>query len=113
MIKSKYALVTHNHQTPRETKIPLDGLADFDISEAEDGQVLKYDANLHKFVPMTAAGGPGGPTAWGTITGTLSSQTDLMAALAEGGGGGGGDIELNGGVADSTFDDQTIDGGNA
>ena len=28
------------------------------------------------------AGGPGGPAAWGSITGTIASQADLMAALA-------------------------------
>ena len=28
------------------------------------------------------AGGPGGPAAWGSITGTIASQADLVAALA-------------------------------
>ena len=36
----------------------------------------------------------GGAPAWGAITGTLSSQTDLQTALNSSGGGGGGATQV-------------------
>lgn len=42
---------------------------------ATDGEIIKYDAAIDKFV--FAAGAP----AWGSITGTLTDQTDLVTAL--------------------------------
>lgn len=51
-----------------------DGAADY---------VLTYDAsaNAHKKVLLNNLPGGGGGGTWGSITGTLSSQTDLQAAL--------------------------------
>ena len=44
-----------------------------------DGQVLAYEAVSSSLRYSTPA--PGSGAAWGTITGTLASQTDLQAAL--------------------------------
>lgn len=49
-----------------------------DTTGATDGYYLKNEAGT----PVWAAGGSGGGAAWGSITGTLSSQTDLASALA-------------------------------
>lgn len=58
-----------------------------DISTTDDF-IIKYDAATNKFTMEADAGGGGG--SWGSITGTLSSQTDLQnaldAKLAEDGG---------------------------
>lgn len=56
----------------------LDDLDDVDTSGAQDGDALVYDADTSTWKP--GAGGGGG-AAWGGITGTLSDQTDLQAAL--------------------------------
>jgi hypothetical protein len=42
----------------------------------QDGEFLQWDEAEEKFAYATAGGG-----AWGTITGTLSNQTDLQTAL--------------------------------
>jgi hypothetical protein len=42
---------------------------------------LKTAANTWVVSPVAAGGGGGGAASWGTITGTLSSQTDLQSAL--------------------------------
>lgn len=47
-------------------------------SGATPGQVIKWDGT--KWIPANESGGGGGGT-WGSITGTLSSQTDLQNAL--------------------------------
>jgi len=45
-----------------------------------DNQALTWDAITKKWVPETISGG-GGAATWGSITGTLSNQTDLQTAL--------------------------------
>lgn len=81
MIKPKSALQGHDHQGPMESKVPIAGLLEFDITEVQDGQVLAYSATLHKFVPVTPSGGPGGEAVWGAINGDLEDQTDLQTVL--------------------------------
>lgn len=44
-----------------------------------NGQIIKYDSGQDKWVFATDAAGSGG--SWGSITGTLSAQTDLNSAL--------------------------------
>jgi len=55
----------------------LNELHDVKITSASNGQVLKYDSAQGLWVNGTDVGG----VAWGGITGTLSSQTDLQTAL--------------------------------
>ena len=52
-------------------------LHDVKITGPTNGQVLKYDSTQSLWVNGTDVGG----VAWGGITGTLSSQTDLQTAL--------------------------------
>ena len=52
-------------------------LHDVKITGPTNGQVLKYDSTQSLWVNGTDVGG----VAWGGITGTLSSQTDLQSAL--------------------------------
>lgn len=56
----------------------LDGLTDVTTAGVTTGQVLKYNGT--EWAPGTDLSGGGGGT-WGSITGTLSSQTDLQTAL--------------------------------
>ncbi len=58
----------------------LSDLSDVDINTPTDTQVLTYDSGSDKWINADSQGGGGGST-WGTITGTLSSQTDLQTAL--------------------------------
>ncbi len=58
----------------------LADLSDVAIDTPTDTQVLTYDAGTDKWINADSQGGGGGST-WGTITGTLSSQTDLQTAL--------------------------------
>jgi hypothetical protein len=50
-----------------------------------EGDMVAVECDLYCFSPSNGwaavAGGGGGGTAWGDITGTLSSQTDLQSAL--------------------------------
>jgi hypothetical protein len=55
----------------------LDELHDVLITTPTNGQVLKYDSTSGLWVNGTDSAG----VAWGGITGTLSSQTDLQTAL--------------------------------
>lgn len=55
-------------------------IADVNISNPKDSDVLKYNAKTNTWINGTG-GSSGGGTAWGAITGTLSDQTDLQAAL--------------------------------
>jgi hypothetical protein len=55
----------------------LEWLHDVLITTPTNGQVLKYDSATSLWVNGTDVGG----VAWGGITGTLSSQTDLQTAL--------------------------------
>lgn len=51
-------------------------LTDVDLTGLADGQVLKYNSTAQKWENSTVGGGT-----WGSITGTLSDQTDLQTAL--------------------------------
>jgi hypothetical protein len=55
----------------------MDELHDVKITSVSNGQVLKYDSAQGLWVNATDSAG----VAWGGITGTLSSQTDLQSAL--------------------------------
>ena len=55
----------------------LNELHDVSITSPTNGQVLKYNSTTGLWVNGTDVGG----VAWGGITGTLSSQTDLQSAL--------------------------------
>lgn len=59
----------------------LKDLSDVDtgIKEPTDGYLLTYNVKTHKWVAAAPSASGGGT--WGTITGTLSAQTDLQAAL--------------------------------
>lgn len=57
----------------------LDELHNVAITSPTNGQVLVYDSSTSLW--KNGAGGGGGSTTWGSITGTLSSQTDLQTAL--------------------------------
>jgi len=57
--------------------LELGDLDDVDTSGASDGDALGWDNTAGKWVPQAPASG----AAWGAISGTLSSQTDLQAAL--------------------------------
>lgn len=50
------------------------------ISSPANGEVLMYNSTTGLWYNGVVSGG-GGSTTWGTITGTLSSQTDLQSAL--------------------------------
>jgi hypothetical protein len=73
----------------------LNELHDVKITSASNGQVLKYDSSTNLWVNGTDSAG----VAWGGITGTLSSQTDLQNAL---------DLKLAATTAASTY--QTLAG---
>ena len=68
---------SYNDLTNKPT-IPgdLDDLSDVSFSNLSNGQVLKYNGS-----GWTNANESGGTTTWGSITGTLSSQTDLQTEL--------------------------------
>ena len=55
----------------------LTALTDVTISNAQDGQALVYDSTAGKWINSSSSGSP----AWGSISGTLSDQTDLKNAL--------------------------------
>ena len=79
-----YASSTHNHDgsyaaTGHSHTTALSDLSDVSGTPTS-GQVLKFNGSA--WVPAADAGGSGGSTvAWGDVTGTLSSQVDLQAAL--------------------------------
>lgn len=61
-----------------------------------DGQALVKTSDIDfQYTWETPAGGPGGDTEWGAITGTLSDQTDLQSAL---------DAKLTEAEADALYD---------
>lgn len=57
----------------------LTQLQDVMLNAPTNGQALIYDSTLQKWKNGTVSGGGGGT--WGSITGTLSAQTDLQSAL--------------------------------
>src|SRR5690606_15444153 len=56
----------------------LVGLSDVNITSPTNGQALVWDSATSKWVNGDVASGGG---TWGSITGVLSNQTDLMTAL--------------------------------
>ena len=53
------------------------------VLELEGVPVPVWQAEFTQIVIVGGSGGgPGGPAAWGSITGTIASQADLSAALA-------------------------------
>ena len=75
--------VTRVHATQGEVEVriqngyELQELHNVKITSVANGQVLKYDSAQGLWVNGTDSSG----VAWGAITGTLSSQTDLQTAL--------------------------------
>ena len=60
------------------TSAALSGLTDVTLTYPANGEVLKYDSATSKWINGTITSS----VAWGSITGTLSSQTDLSTALS-------------------------------
>lgn len=58
----------------------LIGTKTIDETDIADGKVIAYNSTSGKLEYETPTGGSGGG-AWGSITGTLSDQTDLQSAL--------------------------------
>ena len=56
--------------------LSVDSLSDTDVSNPTDGDVLTYNSTNSEWVASSPSGGT-----WGSITGTLSNQTDLQNAL--------------------------------
>jgi hypothetical protein len=54
-------------------------LPDVNVTGILNGQALKWDKPTSTWIPFTPSGGGAGT--WGSITGTLSDQTDLQTAL--------------------------------
>ena len=98
----------HANQGTVEVRIQngyeLQELHNVKITSASNGQVLKYDSAQSLWVNGTDSSG----VAWGGITGTLSSQTDLQTALdaklAKAGGVITGDIQSNNGSGYRSYD---------
>jgi len=63
-------------ETQRTIELPavLGDLADVVITDPQDGDVIKYDADQEKFVNGEDLNSP----AWGNITGDIEDQTDLQ-----------------------------------
>lgn len=61
--------------------LTLDNLSDVNTAGAVTGSVIKFDGT-NWVVGVDISGGGGGSVAWGGITGSISSQTDLVSALA-------------------------------
>jgi len=57
----------------------IDQALDTNIEAPTDGQTLTFNANTNQW--ENTDGSPGGGGTWGSITGTLSDQTDLQSAL--------------------------------
>jgi len=67
---------------PFDAPNDLDSLSDVTINSPTHGQVLTFDSGSQEWKNADpTGGGGGGSAAWGSITGTLSNQTDLQAAL--------------------------------
>lgn len=82
-IKNKHASTSNTITLQKKISSAFDL---FKVSLAP-GEVLMYSGDFKVFTSdgkikiQTAAGGGGGGSAWGDISGTLSDQTDLQAAL--------------------------------
>ena len=59
------------------SSLSLNGLSDVDVPTPSNGQSLVYNSTSGNWEASTISTS----TAWGSITGTLSSQTDLQTAL--------------------------------
>jgi hypothetical protein len=47
-----------------------------------DAKIIYSNGTTLKTIATNGSGGGGGPSSWGSITGTISSQTDLMSAIS-------------------------------
>jgi len=76
----------------KKTDFPATGDVDVIYIDASKNTAYRYDDSYYKISSaevnvwgalgsVSKGGGGGGSTAWGSITGTLSSQTDLQTAL--------------------------------
>lgn len=61
--------------------VQLSSLSDVKLTSLANNQVLVWNSTEEKWVNQPQTGGGGGAAVWGSITGTLSNQTDLAAAL--------------------------------
>lgn len=77
---SQYVGSKNKHSHGGGTDFLLTNADDIDFTTLANDYALKYNATLKKFYWGPASGGGGGGT-WGSITGTLSAQTDLQTAL--------------------------------
>lgn len=79
-----YILIrTSDNSFDWNTNVEYDGV-NFTVSGADDGSGKFADSYLFVILPTFGGGGGGGGSAvWGSITGSLSSQTDLATALAD------------------------------
>ena len=59
----------------------VNDLSDVTITTPSTGQVLKYNGSAWVNGTDSTGSGGGGDSTWGSITGTLSDQTDLQTAL--------------------------------
>lgn len=59
------------------SSLALDDLTDVNAPTPSNGQLLAWDSTTSKWIPSSGSG-----VTWGTITGTLSLQTDLNSALS-------------------------------
>lgn len=72
-----YARINGNTIQLGGTAFNVDDLSDVVITGVQDGDLLGWDAGTSKWVNVGALP----PPVWGVISGTLSDQTDLQAAL--------------------------------
>jgi len=62
------------------SSVAMSDLTDVDLTDLANEKILKYNSTTEKWECVDESGGGGGGT-WGSITGTISDQTDLQSAL--------------------------------